>query len=778
MAAANRKRMTWLTTVLLASSALFAQPFSTSGALAQTNVGNFQSLPEDAKLLLAANELVYNKDAETVVARGGVQIDYGGYKMVAKRVEYNQKSGRLMAQGDIELIDPSGTRLYADNLDVTDNFAEGFLNALRIETTDNTRLAAESAERLPGDRMVLNNSVYTACLPCAERPDKAPLWQIKAQKIIQNGQTKTIRLEKAQFELFGRPIAYLPFIVVPDQTVKRKSGFLFPTFNYSQKLGFGVGVPYYFALSPTMDATVTGTAYTNQGFLLEGEFRQQFHNGLHTLRFAGISQMNPQSFSANTTDAMERERGMVASVGNFRINPRWTFGWNVLAQTDNNFSKTYDLSSFDGTTYVNQAYLSGLGRRNAFDLRAFYFDIQDADPNDVAERRQPIAQVLDYNYIAPEPFYGGELSVDVNLTNLRRGNEDSYTSGDVNRFRGLDGTYSRLTAEAEWKRTFITNGLALTPLLAARGDGYRVNMSDPTDNNGLSYSSNFSDAGTNARGMITAGIEARYPIQMIAANSSHIFEPIGQLFVRPDETLAGSLPNEDAQSLVYDATTLFERDKFSGYDRIEGGTRANIGFRYTGSFNNGYALRSVAGQSFHLAGRNSFAVDDLAKVGADSGLEGTRSDYVGLLGVDTPFGVSATLGGRLDEQDLDLKRSDASIAYTTTKFQTALTYTRIAAQPTYGSQSDADEIKSASTIKFRDYWSVFGSVTYDLNNNNISKNALGFSYDDECTIFSLVYEQTRDPDNALANDWKIGARLTFRTLGDINVGNATFSGLN
>ena len=43
------------------------------------------------------------------------------------------------------------------------------------------------------------------------------------------------------------------------------------------------------------------------------------------------------------------------------------------------------------------------------------------------------------------------------------------------------------------------------------------------------------------------------------------------------------IPNEDAQSFVFDATTLFERDKFSGYDRIEGGTRANVGFRYSGA---------------------------------------------------------------------------------------------------------------------------------------------------------------------------------------------------
>ena len=97
--------------------------------------------------------------------------------------------------------------------------------------------------------------------------------------------------------------------------------------------------------------------------------------------------------------------------------------------------------------------------------------------------------------------------------------------------------------------------------------------------------------------MVTAGLEARYPILMTAPNSSHVFEPIVQVFARPDERLAGALPNEDAQSFVFDASNLFDRDKFSGFDRIEGGTRANIGARYTGTFDAGYTLRGVFGQS-------------------------------------------------------------------------------------------------------------------------------------------------------------------------------------
>jgi LPS-assembly protein len=86
--------------------------------------------------------------------------------------------------------------MYADKLDVTDDFANGFVNSLRIETADNTRIVAESGERVGGTEMILNKGVYTACLPCAEKPKKPPFWQVKAERVIQNGEKHTIRLER------------------------------------------------------------------------------------------------------------------------------------------------------------------------------------------------------------------------------------------------------------------------------------------------------------------------------------------------------------------------------------------------------------------------------------------------------------------------------------------------------------------------------------------------------------------------------------------------------
>jgi LPS-assembly protein len=778
VAAGNRKgKGNWGVALLtgVAALGLLLSPAGTARAQSAADETQSPQLPENAKLLLTSSQLIYDRDRQKIIAVGGVQIDYGGYKLVAKRVEYDQKSGRMTAIGEIEMVEPGGNRIYADKLDVTDDFANGFIEALRIETADNTRLVANKGRRVNSDEMILEKGVYTACEPCKEHPEKPPLWQVRAERVIQNGKTHTIRLENAEFQLFGKSIAFLPVLEVPDHTVKRKSGFLFPKMSSEENLGFGLGIPYYQTLTPHMDATLTVTGYTMQGVLFDAEFRQRFKYGQHTFHIAGIDQMNRQEFSANTSDRRESQRVAASSKAEFKINPRWTFGWDILAQSDNNFARTYSLFDSDQPIHTNQVYLSGLGRRNSFDMRSFYFDVQDADPKDTAEEKQAVVHpVMDYNYIHPESVAGGQLSATFNFQSLTRTTTDRIRKiNDIDvfdRYAGIAGTSNRFTTDVEWKRMFtVPGGLVLTPLLAARGDGFYLD----TNNVPSAYTGDYYTGTDATRYMLTAGIEARYPLLITTDNASHIFEPVVQVYARPDEQLAGALPNEDAQSFVFDASNLFERDKFSGFDRVEGGTRANVGFRYTGTFDSGYTLRSIFGQSYQLAGKNSFASHDLVNVGANSGLETDRSDYVGSAGIEIPNGLSFTLGGRADEKSLEIRRTDATVGYSGSRLQTELTYSQIAAQPKYGYPTDGNEVQSTSLVKVKDFWSVYGSMTWDLNNNVLSRRSVGFAYDDTCTIFAIGFTQTRDISDTNANDWQIGARLSFRTLGDINVGEST-----
>jgi LPS-assembly protein len=785
-----------------AIACVFAFVFAPAPALSQDVQLAAPDIPENAQMLLEADQLVYDNDANTVTAVGGVQIDYGGNRLVAKRVTYDRKSGRLIASGDVAMVDSSGTKIFSQEVDITEDFGDGFVNALRVETVDKTYFAAESAKRERGILTTFNNGVYTACEPCEEKPDKAPIWRVKAKKIIWNGQAKTIRFEHSRFEMFGLPIAYFPAFEVPDPTVKRKTGFLMPGIAYKKELGVGFNIPFYIALSPTYDLTLHGRYYTKQGFLGMAEWRQRFNNGQYNLRIAGIHQEDPGGFQFGTVDAgpsaadPNKNRGMVGSKGDFVINPRWSFGWDILVQSDKNFSYTYGIPGYSSYVQQSQVYLTGLHDRNYFDLRGMRFQVQEeyleGSVSARSEKQPWVLPTLDYAYTPDEPVFGGELNFDVNARVINRSRFDGVPSTPS--IRGVEGTNSRLTAEAEWKKSIITDGgLVITPMFDVRGDVGQANLSSESvtainnmanDLNGLAYSHDGSAFGNVAadvrsaynRFMATAGLELRWPVLFSSTSSSHVLEPMMQVFARPDERYAGTLgiPNEDAQSFVFDATTLFERDKFSGYDRIEGGTRANIGFRYSGSYANGWSTNALFGQSYHLAGENSFAQPDLVNAGAYSGLENDTSDFVGLAGFAAPNGLSASVSGRFDEQSFELRRTEAKAGYSNARFSVTASYAFIQAQPLYGFPDDRREVTLGASAKVHENWRIFGSGTYDFETNVIVRDSIGFSYDDECFSYLMTFSETRDRITEEASQ-NIGFNISFRTLGDFGTDTNSFS---
>lgn len=787
-------------------------------------------------MLLEADVLTYDQAANTVSASGRVRIEYGGNRLVAERVIYDRKTSRLKAVGNVELIQSDGTKFYTQEADVTDDFADGFANQLRAETVDKTYFAAESADRKGGKVTTFYNGVYTACEPCEEKPNKAPIWRVKSRKTIWDGPKKTIRFEGASFEMFGLPLAYFPAFEVPDPTVKRKSGFLFPGISYNSKLGVGVHIPYYFALAPTYDLTVTSNIYHMQGFVPEAEWRQRFNNGEYSIKAAGVYQLDPEAFDAYSVDRSKynvllpnntngpgdpnRLRGMIGSKGRFEINPRWTFGWNVLLQSDKNFSRTYDIGGYSNSVFRNETYLTGLGERNYFDLRFMKFDVQetyrDDYPTVAADRsrdgKQPwVLPSFDYSRVSEEPVAGGELNIDFNARIIRRSELDAprndpdfevdadgnITNGphptSVSAIRGLEGTDGRLTGEAEWRRTLIApGGLTITPILHVQGEARMADYSSASSAAILDMAAwydertELSPVAADIRSewyryMATAGLDVRWPVLFSTTSSTHILEPVAQIFARPDEQDVDGLglSNEDAQSFVFDATTLFERDKFSGYDRMEGGTRANLGIRYSGSYANGWSTQALFGQSYHLAGLNSYASPDLVHVGIESGLENDRSDYVAMAGFISPNGLSASASGRFDEETFDARRLEARAALTGSGRPISVTakYAFIEAQPNYGQPNDRHEVTLGGRVKMAQYWQVFGSGTYDLQQDYMAANSFGFGYADECFTFALTYSQTHTirTDNTRDTTEKVGFQLSFRTLGDFGNSTAGFN---
>ena len=224
----------------------------------------------DGQMLVQAVEVDYDYNNSRVSAVGNVQMFYNGTSVEADKVIYDQKTKRLHAEGNIRMTDADGKITYANVMDLSDDYRDGFVNSLRVDTADATRMAATRADRTSGNYTVFENGVYTACAPCKDDPKKPPLWQVKGVRIIHDQIDKMLYFENAQLEFFGVPMAYMPYFSTPDPTVKRKTGFLMP--GVTTNVGYGVGVetPFYWAIAPDYRCDLQPTLHDPAGRAVPG----------------------------------------------------------------------------------------------------------------------------------------------------------------------------------------------------------------------------------------------------------------------------------------------------------------------------------------------------------------------------------------------------------------------------------------------------------------------------------------------------------------------------
>ncbi|WP_246669004.1 LPS-assembly protein LptD [Ancylobacter sp. TS-1] len=769
-----------------------------SSALAAGVLQQRQSDP-NAKMLVTADELVYDYTRNEVIAEGNVQIYYDGAVLQARRVVYDQQGSRLRAEGGVRLKDKDGTVIAADSLDLSQDFADGFVNSLRIDTPDDMHFVAARADRSGGDTTVLTSGAYTPCEPCKEKPEKPPLWQVRAAKIIHKEKEQTIYFEDARLEFFGIPIAWVPYMEAPDPTVKRKSGFLVPQFVNSSEIGYGVTVPYFWNIAPNMDVTFSPLFVSKQGVMLDGEFRHRLETGTYSIRAAGIIQEDKDEFAGQP--GYRDQRGMVETHGRFNINENWYWGWDGWLMSDETFLQDYNLISATTREVTSQIYLVGQGDRSYFDLRAMYFT--GLTSYDVEAQQPVIHPVLDYSKTLGESVLGGQFSYDFNLTSLTRDEIDlratsalyaptfpTLYDGPTNQcdlakvedagaalrdaclMRGMVGSYTRLSGVVDWRRTFIdTAGQMWTPFFNMQLDVASV-QSQADDSPWLPGNDE-----QLFRAMPAVGLEYRYPFISAQSWGTQTIEPIAQVIIRPDETDIGQFPNEDAQSLIFDDTNLFDVSKYSGYDRVEGGGRGNIGIQYTANFNGGGQINALFGQSYQLFGKNSYAYEDMANTGAESGLETDASDYVARLYYQPTQNFSVINRFRFDQADWSVERYEIEgRAVLTEKLSVSALYGLYTAQPELGYYEEREGILGMGTLKLDERWSLRAAARYNLNLDEIDYTLFGVSYADECFGLALSYRSDFTESGNRSRVDTVLVTISLKTLGEAGFSSQLGSG--
>lgn len=806
-------------------------PLAASAQTLNDRLANRTQGDGKSKMLVDAREVVYDRDNDRVSALGDVQIYYQGKVLEADRVTYDRKTKRVLAIGNAKLTETDGTKTYGDKFELTDDFKDGFVDSLRTETPTKSRFSAPRAERSGGERTVFENGTFTGCEPCKENPERPPLWQVKAARIIHNNSEQRIYYENASFEFFGMPVAWFPFFSSPDPSVSRLSGVLAPHVVNKTKLGTGVSVPYYFALAPNYDLTLTPSYFSRQGALGDVLWRHRLDHGSYNVRVNGISQQDRGAFRTDPFGINPGDRtfrGSISSRGQFFLNEKWTLGWDGAFATDKSYFTDYKIKPANlSTAYmaetISQVYLRGRGERSWFDLSAYHF--LGLSTRDWQPQQGFVAPSLDFDRRFTPTGIEGELKVSANAAVTHRdaayfqslpfagavpaflnyGADGYYQDCGVGNYtrgrcllRGVAGDYARASVDVSWRRRFIDPlGQEWTPFFGVRGDmaalqvntsGYNNTFVAPGNGYGNFQQGGFFNGNSDNylfRGMPMVGLEYRYPFFAASSFGTHHIEPIAQIIARPNETRIGRLPNEDAQSLVFDEYTLFSTNKFSGWDRVEGGTRLNYGGRYSFRANNGAFASLLLGQSIQLAGRNSYAQYDLANTGRDSGLQNQHSNYVAAATLQPTMDSYVTARGRFDEKNFALKRLDVEASTKLSKdVSVSALYTRIAPQPELGYALRREGLYLKSRVDLPRNFYLTGGVLFDMDYYltqriakgtdsglwNVTGTMLGFGYKDDCTDLSLTYSRTNfdylTGTNQRSTTYMV--RLQLKDLGEAN----------
>jgi LPS-assembly protein len=700
-----------------------------------------------------ANVLTFDARTNTIEASGDVVLKSSGYVVTGAMLVYDRTANAVKMSGAVRVIDPSGNVLETTDLDITGGLKQAFLNALTITAYDGSRITADSADYDAALQSIYTNASYAPCGDCIDSKGRRIGWSVNASKIVHNSKDNSVVLENSTLSLLGVPVAWLPYLWLPDLSDSALARAPRPSFSYSEETGFGVGVQVGVYGTKWTDIFLSSRFMTRQGFLLGAEWVQRFDNGSFQIKASGIRQWDPGAFGAEVGN---REwRGAIQTSGTFTPVKNWEAGWSYTAFTDAAYLGDYELTTAKSS--INQVYATHVSEQTYFDIRLQQFNQLGNVTQASQDQQGANLPVTRFAHIVDLDNDMGRLAFEGQLRNVVR-NADTGLTGAGARY-GYQGSKTHASVQASWQKQFIEGGFVFTPYLGGRAD--------------FSYYDGKSAALPGEASLFSAtpiaALDIRYPLMASNGADVHIIEPIAQLVYRGSNTTMLGITNDDAQSFVFDDTNLFSYNRFSGSDRQETGLRANVGGRYQANFENGSYLELIGGQSFQIAGANAFATVDHALTGVGGGISNDAS--YGVLGAYGSFIPGLTFGAKtqLDTSAWKLARLGAGASYTNSGYGATLDYRFIAANPGVGQTSDQHEVFGELTIPVADYWSLKANTAWDISGNSWLQVGGGLTYDDGYLTFGANARRT-GPTHVSPNSTSVLATFAIKAPAGLNLG--------
>ena len=675
-----------------------------------------------------ADSVTVNQDDGSMLAVGNVEMQQAGMTLTADEVRYNRDEDRAVASGDVTFIDADGGVHRSDVMTLDTEFTHIVADTLRSRYPDGSFFIADSGDIRTDSVSVYDSSRFSPC-DCDFENGETPIWDLRATSTRHNVETRTIIHRNVRMHIMNLPIGYLPYLAHPDWTVRRRSGFLAPSFIINSDLGLTASIPYFMVIDETSDAEITPYRFQHRGNAVRTRYR----------RFWDRSEFGATLYTANV-ETYKKNRENVAAIDaayGARIGQGWDVDMRLQRASQDTFMRRY---KFNGSTSLKSEIVAQKQTQDRY-YRVEMWDIQGLNAADTADTEPSVLPHVFYEKIRPGMRPSQRTKTEISAMQV-----DNDEEHDM----------SRWTGNVELSDEIEAGGITTELKAGVIGSYYSIQKKPAA-----------ATTKTDDLGRVTpmASVEWRSPISVSTASRSGVLEPRLQLAYVGGEDKTDEIPNRDSADYRVDEANLFLLNRYQGYDYLRPGTRADVG---VSAISNDALLGEVSGfigASYRLSGKPSrgLAVND----------DDNLSDIVASLSVNPDIPVQVDWSGRMASDDLKLNESRTSLSGTIGSLSLGIEHLQLAKPYFQSAASDLEELKLSATYNLPGGWAAKGSQVWDLSNGKTRRDSSTASLTwtggiQDCLTFNLDYNRDLESDRDISANDQFLLTINFKYLGSIS----------
>ncbi|HSB70511.1 MAG TPA: LPS assembly protein LptD [Candidatus Methylomirabilis sp.] len=249
----------------LLAALLFATPGRAADGLAR-DMERLQRLRDQVEV--NADKLEYNEAERRLLATGSVRLVMGDRSLFADEVTLDLDDQELVATGNVILMEGLN-RLEGDRIEYNYRTNLGVVTTGRGFLAPGVSFSGAEIRREGESQYHLKQGRFTTCRVCEPEPEQVD-WEFRAADATIY-QDEWVVAKNASLWLKGFPALFSPIAAIPIGP--RRTGFLIPRLGYGNRDGFTIRQPFFWAISPSQDATFSTTYRSRRGVDFLAEYR-------------------------------------------------------------------------------------------------------------------------------------------------------------------------------------------------------------------------------------------------------------------------------------------------------------------------------------------------------------------------------------------------------------------------------------------------------------------------------------------------------------------------